>query len=547
MTSDLKKINVIDPRLEVLSQLDYAIKRGPMQNNYLSFSAQNENNNNNIFINCILPSVRTLINRTALIESTIVLRIDVPSVGNPLRRPNPNEIELSTSNFESFGPFPFHASINNLQLDANGNKLTLNMQELLPIFLATISEEELLRYTGCPISRDKYFNYSDAFLSMSDNVLNAYSVTNKIKNRGSNPVTITAHYSNGTTGIYDPTNNDPAFAINYLTVSINTIEPLLMYPFFPFASHLNQQSIYNLENINFNFNMDNTAKRAYRVGTKIYNGNAFVDRQYNYTYSIEKFENTKITFNTITPHNNLILPERMVVPYKRYDYFTYNIGSIQAGTTQTITNSEAVQMNTIPHKLYVWIRPENQTVYTSDCYLTINSINLNYNGTSGILSSATQLDLYNICKNNGSQQSYEEFIGKKSTFMNRQYPYTSNTALNVPTAGSILILEFGTDIEIVSPAYVPGSQVDTNLLITMSVSNNQTDRDPIGINYPLRTNPANYAGLTGNDRFVMVIMTEYEGIMALEKGMCETYNSIVQVSDVLNTKNTMPIHTEILI
>ena len=135
-----------------------------------------------------------------------------------------------------------------------------------------------------------------------------------------------------------------------------------------------------------------------------------------------------------------------------------------------------------------------QTNSDADCFLPINSVSIQFNNQAGILSSATQQDLYQMAVKSGSNQSWYEFYGKANT--------SSSTlgATNVHTSGSILCLEFGRDIQLPEDFYASGSLGNFNLQVQLNVLNNTENNID-------NTNP-----------YEIVLITMNSGVFVCERG-----------------------------
>lgn len=83
-----------------------------------------------------------------------------------------------------------------------------------------------------------------------------------------------------------------------------------------------------------------------------------------------------------------------------------------------------------------------------------------------ILASATQQDLYRYSVENGYNGSWQEFSG----FSTVPDP-TTGFARKIPSSGSLLILEFGKDIQLTEDYYSAGSLGNFNLQLNLQVYN----------------------------------------------------------------------------
>lgn len=292
----------------------------------------------------------------------------------------------------------------------------------------------------------------------------------------------------------------------------------------------------------------------------------------------QAFANTALLFTFLTPHPSDLMPARNIVPYYELPRYITNVklskqptqlslfnstgvpvgvplGSVNALYTDASKTSsfvipfntlegeqvpsQTLQLNQIPDKLVIFVRkPLGQQKYgDSDAFLPIRSITINFNNNSGILSSARTQDLYRMSKDNGSNQSWNEWCG----YVNTPYTTTTNSgSLIIPkrfpgsdttvapinssfvsaaTVGSCLMLEFGKDIQLVEDFFAPGSLGNFNIQVTVAVENN---------NPSISTSETS---ILGNAELVMITMNS--GVFVCERGTSSTYTGILTRADVL--------------
>jgi hypothetical protein len=95
--------------------------------------------------------------------------------------------------------------------------------------------------------------------------------------------------------------------------------------------------------------------------------------------------------------------------------FIYSDGAQITPTTPKFQmTSESVQLQSIPHLMYVNVRKLASTLSVNDpdFSIPITGINLTWTNQSGILSTLTQENIYAIRLKNGLKQSWAMFIGK---------------------------------------------------------------------------------------------------------------------------------------
>jgi len=169
----------------------------------------------------------------------------------------------------------------------------------------------------------------------------------------------------------------------------------------------------------------------------------------------------------------------------------------------------------VPDTLLVCIRPAKTDYlfnqYTNQVqYLAINSASITFNNQSGILASATPEELYYLSKQNGSKQTYAEFVGQA------QSGYSSG-GLIAPTQGFILILKPAYNFNL--PSYLSGGSLGQfGLQITLKCTNTISDM----------TNPE------------MLVIAVNSGMMVTQQGSSSLYSGLLTKNMVLETKQQKP-------
>jgi hypothetical protein len=205
-------------------------------------------------------------------------------------------------------------------------------------------------------------------------------------------------------------------------------------------------------------------------------------------------------------------------------------------TTQgTQFTSQTLQLNQIPDKLLVYIRKANQTYGDTDSYLPITHISIDFNNNSGLLSAARSEDLYRMSKDNGSNQSWNEWVGWQNSSINSAVatglattgnmylPFTAATGTGlsfstIATCGGVLVLEFGKDIQLIEDFFAPGSLGNFNIRLNVWYNNNNQSVTGSG---PSPT------------PIEMVMITMNSGVFVCERGTSSTYTGILTRADVL--------------
>jgi len=120
----------------------------------------------------------------------------------------------------------------------------------------------------------------------------------------------------------------------------------------------------------------------------------------------------------------------------RIERFPTAYGALAINTSATITGNN-IQLPAVPRYVWLFVRESdaNKQKYDTDTFCQISKVNINFNGMVGIVSSASEFDLWNMSKDTGLIDSWEQFHG------------LSNKAFTtVGTVGSLVGLTFGKHI-----------------------------------------------------------------------------------------------------
>jgi hypothetical protein len=191
--------------------------------------------------------------------------------------------------------------------------------------------------------------------------------------------------------------------------------------------------------------------------------------------------------------------------------------------------SSNIQLKQVPDKLIICCR---RIISKLDCtyadsYMSISNVNINFNNYAGLCSNMTQQQLWKASRASGlANLTWDEFSGSVLTVGNNTGDaeprgpfegvgaYTSAAAVVkcvslTPTTGSIVVLEFGTHIQLTEDYLAPGSLGQFHLLVTLRVYNN----DPIVWN--------------AND-WELGIIPVNSGVYAIERGVANLYTGLLK-------------------
>lgn len=509
MTDTFKIVPVVDSVLDCKESIPYAVYRSGANVTFgqtlVSGTASPASQNYNV----IVPSEQTVVSRYVDWNATIRFTVNFPSqVGFP----------TTIANFLQYGfncalcPYPLHSCVSTMSATINNNTFSQDQDVIMQPIIRMLDKELQGRYNDTtPTMPDNYLNYSDGQGAIN-NPLGAYN--NSVSSNDYHPRGAFVLQDFNTTGFGNgvlqaiPSTNIATTGIT-LYVSVQVTEPLMLSPFLFQKVHSNQQGFYGIQNMNFRMNTNPNYPLL-----RWFNSTSASPYTQVPTVSIIGFKDPQLRFKYLTTKPEDQFPARNSVGYYSMEKYITDGGSvIPAGGSKTVT-AQNLQLNMIPDKVFIFARRKNNNQITSsDSYLTIEAVDINFANSAGILSSATQEDLWRMSKEAGCNQSWLEWSGAANAA-------NTNASGIVPLVGSMLVLDFGKHIQITESYYAAGSLGVFSFQYKVQLKNQSA----------VQLNASDYELIT-------VIMNS--GVVSIMKGSCSVFQGILTKSDVLSA-STMP-------
>jgi hypothetical protein len=383
--------------------------------------------NSSIQFSCPPPSGGIIVDRKVYITLPIRLTLTgVAPVGQPLIQPNRDAPRA----------YPISSSIDTLQVSINNQSVSVNMSDIIQALLHYNTDEDLsnAEYSMTPNLLDQSQSYNDLF-GTSRNPLSSYGDSNdkSMQARGAFPFRIVSN---------------PLFVSGTVTAVVDMVvtEPIFLSPFY--FGESNGAGFYNVNTMDFNFTFLGAA------GNRMWSHNNAggvsinsIQSSFNgFTPAFSYPSNQPLLlFNYITPNETSVIPYNMPITYPYFDIQRYPTdfqNSMAAGSIQTISSNN-IQLNSIPRRMYVYVRERNQDLYNTshnpDTYFSIENISIQFQNKNGLLASASKHQLYEMSVKNHCDLSWNQWSGGPV------FP-TGSFASQFGTVGSILCVEFATDI-----------------------------------------------------------------------------------------------------
>ena len=533
MSQDFRKVLLKDPKLCSTDVVSYGVYKGGASNNYQQFNAVGSSPfTSALNFNVQVPSQEVICSRQILIRTTIqftltggTLAVAENTSGNGGSGTAGVGYMFSyASGVDSLAPFPFSQLCSTIMVTVNNNTVSLNCRDVLAIICRIHDSRFMQRYNGCtPTLPDFWGGSSSPYCNLLNSAGSATIPTDvSLIPRGSFPIDEVA----GTN--YSATENSRVYVIG-----VTVTEPVLVSPFV-FGGDLDACGAYGLQNMTLLFNLT-SANTAIRFGNPSVGATTTLAARFLNAIPTVTFAITaaQLLVQFITPHASQLNPSRNVIPYYELPRYisscsqpipatlTSPATGTPAGTVQVV---QAIQLNSIPDKIYIAVgKPvSSRTNADVDCWLPITNISINWNNTSGILSSATQQDLWKMSCESGVNMSWLEFCGQ-CLGPRVESPANPVAVLGQRaeyiTSGSVLALTFGEHIPLAEDYYAPGSLGNFVLQFQITVAN-YTD-------VPIAANT-----------YQVVTMLQNSGVMSIERGVSSTYLGLLSKADVLDASRS---------
>lgn len=239
---------------------------------------------------------------------------------------------------------------------------------------------------------------------------------------------------------YDPRGGFPVEVIDARTIRVILTEPIFMSPF---LSGYGRQSegFVNVNQMNLNWRWKSDLSQMLSHSSL---GNAIT------AVSVSMYQAPELLVNYLTPDLMELIPQLQTLPLTKQNEYLKTYDGIADGASQLMI-SDSIKLSQIPRKLFLFARHKRSTSThaTSDSFLKIDNLNVLWNNQSGLLSNASEQQLYEISRRNGLNLSY----GSWSKYR-----------------GGVMCIEFGKDIGLLD-SEAPGVQGQYTISVQMRTTN----------------------------------------------------------------------------
>jgi len=414
----IEPVKIMDPILDFDQSQFYGVVSGGQQVSWKPITSTSYSNVNATF-SAPPPSPAIAVGR----HVKLVQPVQIIFTGNA-----PLDQGLLQSQYDAPRAYPLSSIMNSLQVDLNNTSFSINMSDTIHGLLRYHNPEKLQMgsLSTTPSLLDQSQQYGDLANSIR-NPLASYIDSNDgaIEGRGGFPYTTMAN------GISTGIGNDTTSTVTMTFVEDLFISPLLFGTCDEDTGFIGLQTFQLI--VNWATDLSRIWSHSDAGGTTLTNIDVILQQP-------------TLLFQYKTPSPLQTIPSSQTYPYYEIQRYPTTYGSavpaygVLGNSIRMSSNN--IQLNSIPRMMYIWARKQNADLdFTdTDTFFSINNISINWANNSGLLSNATKYDLYQMSKKNGCNLSWTQWSGEPTYFLSGQ------TVQDIHGVGSVLAIEFGTDI-----------------------------------------------------------------------------------------------------
>ena len=569
-SSTIEKLAVYDDRI-VQHPPRYAVVRGANSVNSMPFAANTQSVSQHQYT-VQVPNQGVYMDRALLWTSTVQLKLTTSFFPDNTSRGQGIGAWMNVPVFMpgrdwSLSSFPLHRLVNTMNANINNQQVTFN-GDILEEVLRLVDAEDFRAQRTCPTMLETFlFNADSTEAELDDiggydkaggpaSVPNGAWANIVFTLPNGTPLTPSLSYVTGGGTVTVSVNalgqliftsassfpSQPALPAGTMTpttgveiyIQFTSTEKLVLSPFVFADGHERDTGLFGLNNVMVTMNMasPNLTGHVGRVvksfghvtnfpappnqnQTQVIGGPFNIDAV-EFNTQGQPFTNSRLDVTFLDPNWSEPLPPRSIVPYMDYTRYVSTVNTqLTINTLQQIP-TPTLTLPYIPDLLLISVRPE---VYTDASYASwsapIQRINLQWANKSGLMSTHTPEQLYEISYNNGVDMDYLKYTGNAfistTDFTNQLVYNLPNGPIKKPLVGGFLALRPGIDFPLdngQSPGMVGNFVFQANLT-TLSQFNGSV-RSRVAV---IAINSGFFATVFGTSMIVRGVVQPEDGVL----------------------------------
>jgi hypothetical protein len=454
--SNINPVQVLDPRVILKNERYYAVLQGGKMVTPQTFVSTSVSQNSITFVTPP-PAGGFIVDRKVML--TCSMRLTITATVAPGQ-------QVLNVNRDAPRQFPLSSGMDNIKANINNQTVNVDMADIIHPLMHFNVDQKLknLDYSMSASCPDQSQYYSD----MNDTIRNPLGVYGDSLDETTNGRGASSFFV-----VSNPTNTTGFPSTLGAIVDCQFTEPIfLLTPFY--WGKGNGSGLYNVTAMQWTFNFLTQAGNRFWSHDENASGSVVTNVSYIFGGNVGGPTTSGYTaqptllFNFITPLDTALLGPSTSIsyPYFSLDKLLTPGTSFAPGVIGPITSNN-FQLTSIPRRCYIWVRRQNNFLYTNpkytDSFFSIEGLNLTFANRTGIFASATKEQLYAICVKNHCQMSWEQWSG------NPVYTGRDNFVTKYNTIGSVFCFDW-TDVGL-DDNYAPGSTGQFSLQFTVNCKN----------------------------------------------------------------------------
>lgn len=499
----LETVNVLEPRVKVNEVRRYAILKGGMQSSWKPVSSTSYSASN-VQFTAPPPNPGVIVDRK--VTFTLPMQINFSATANV----GSGVPVIDIGGHDALRAFPISENVQNIAVTLNNTIVGINMNDVNNALLRyeTPTDERQFDYSMSPSMLDQFQNYIDGY-GTNRNPLSQYGDVDNEMARGGFPLEVVSNANMSGTG-----------ATGAAVVKVAPTEPIFLSPFM-FGHHCSSGFI-GLQTMDFNITLASNINRVWSHATypAVTFNTPVVNIGQGYGIPV-------LNFNYITPQQLMTIPKSVVYPYYEVQRYITALPSMAAGAAPSLQTSNQIILKSVPKRMYIYARTSNatRTHLTTDTFLEITGLSIQWNNYTGLLSAATEPSIYQMCVDNGCEISWSQWHQQPVSSGSTQlvYPYGNAAATYSSNGsgvfggyvGSVVCVEFGKDIAL-PDLEAPGILGQYSLQVNATIGN---------------------PNLSNSCSPELYIVTVSEGSFTIVENRAVAQIGVISKEDILNAKS----------
>ena len=548
MSSDIEKLAVFDARI-VQQRPKYAVEKGALSLTNSPFNAIAATPTQHTY-NIYVPSENVFVDRGVDWTSTVYMSFVSKSVAAVAA----GDVICAPARDFALCAFPLNSLCSTVTATINDTTTVINTQDVLKEVLRLADYSDNRKQRLCPTMLDTYASYADttATSSIGGQATISTPVAGWNDTRGVDYVpngaypTLVFTLPDGTLAAdqtiaagnngglpYDfksglPVAPPGGYAGGNLTfyVAWRSTEKIVLSPFTFADVHEWDTGLFGINNIQLIMNLLSSPARVLRFNNVNIPAPDLTDIQYNLSVPQGTFQGSRVNVQFLTPSLDVPLPPKSVVPYMEFPrYISQPATPIDAGKTGQLV-SQTITLPQIPDLFIIYAKiPANQLLSTDgDFYLppatafdgVPSPLTVNFDNFSGLLSSVTAEQLYQMSVKNGLEMDWAQWIGYAHMGIGAG-ALPAPTTLGVPggcatMTGGFLVLKPSQDITL-QTGQAPSLVGNFTFQFNLTVRNN-TEQQVTPQLYVITANSGFFESIRGSSRIIKGVLSEQDIISA---------------------------------